>query len=909
VSRRWGTSRPAGHTVRDSVVLGDVVQLSGVDGDVTISRERPPYRLSEVPAAAIPLSEERARAQPSRLLLARHRIVPFAGRRALLHDLAHWSDDAQEMSVRLIHAAGGQGKTRLAAEVATRRAAEGWAVWQATHATTGTRPSTLPMPTRAAAVIVDYADRWPASALLTLLTQLRQVGQAATVPIRVLLLARSAGYWWQAVSDRVESDLAVPADQLELTSLTFAEDADALFAEAAARFATILAGRPVQSTPHQDKHDHILALHMAALAFVEAQRRGDHAPAEPQAVSAYLLRREAAYWHHLHTRAESPLPTSPSVMHRAVYTASMTGAVSRAEARDALSRTALATDIPAADRILDDHRTCYPPSDRATVLESLHPDRLAEDLIALTTPGHPHHDGSFPTDDWALTAPAALVANEADAPAAITTLVETARRWPHVATAVLFPLVAQRPDLAIAAGGTTLARLAGIEGIDPAVLEAIEAVLPPARRVDFDIAAATISTVLTDHRLAHTPDPTERALLHGAHAARLSAVGRYEEAVAASERATAIYGLLTVREPSRYRASLAGALHDLGVSLSQAGRVAEALQATEQAVEIRRRLIGPEHAAPLATSLSNLGIHLGLNGRLAEALPPAYEALAIHRELVQADRAGYLGDLASSLNNLGIRLAKLGRHSKSLAPAEEAVAVYRELLADDPEGWLPDFAEALINLGNRLASNDRIDEAVRVTREATDICRRLATTNPGGWLSHVAGSLNNLGNRLAAAGRPVEAADAAAEAVAIYRDLDSANPTAWRGQLAMALNNLGNRLSVLEPPESDAVRASEEAIAILRDLAGAHPEAQLPDLATALRAHAMICVNIDTNLETAAERAAEAVGLFLALALKVPEAFAQKLYDATQTQAEVLEKLGPTTEADEARYRIFPRRR
>jgi hypothetical protein len=131
-------------------------------------------------------------------------------------------------------------------------------------------------------------------------------------------------------------------------------------------------------------------------------------------------------------------------------------AISRARptARAALAQIELATTTETADALIDDHKFCYPPENPGTVLEALHPDRLGEDLLALSTPGHPH---AYDSDDWAITAPGALLTADGESPPwtpnAVTVLVETARRWPHIATNVLSPRLRQHPELAIVAGG------------------------------------------------------------------------------------------------------------------------------------------------------------------------------------------------------------------------------------------------------------------------------------------------------------------------------------------------------------------------------------------------------------------------------------------------------------------------
>ena len=60
-----------GQAVTGSVVLGEVIQIQHVGGNVSVTLSRPTYRVEEFPAVPAGLPVAQARAQPSRLLLAR----------------------------------------------------------------------------------------------------------------------------------------------------------------------------------------------------------------------------------------------------------------------------------------------------------------------------------------------------------------------------------------------------------------------------------------------------------------------------------------------------------------------------------------------------------------------------------------------------------------------------------------------------------------------------------------------------------------------------------------------------------------------------------------------------------------------------------------------------------------------
>ncbi|MGO4430633.1 tetratricopeptide repeat protein, partial [Streptomyces sp. MCAF7] len=85
-------------------------------------------------------------------------------------------------------------------------------------------------------------------------------------------------------------------------------------------------------------------------------------------------------------------------------------------------------------------------------------------------------------------------------------------------------------------------------------------------------------------------------------------------------------------------------LSDLGTSLSEVGRRGEAVIATQEAVEIYRRLAAGSpavHEPGLALSLSNLGIWFSEVGRRSEALIATQEAVEIYRRLAAGSPATY----------------------------------------------------------------------------------------------------------------------------------------------------------------------------------------------------------------------------------------------------------------------------
>ncbi|MEV0629687.1 tetratricopeptide repeat protein [Nonomuraea wenchangensis] len=829
------------------------------DGVLNVHQWKPAYRIEDFPAEPRPVRPARARAQPSLLLRAGSQVVPFTGRQEDLRTLTGWRDDeaAPGLGVRLLHGPGGQGKTRLAARFAELSRQAGWRVWQAS-----TNP---PGAVRASAVagadargaglllVVDYAERWPVPALYELLQE--PVLRAGRV--RVLLLARPAGVWWDSIAAWAERVLDLDADAQALPPLV-AEPAmrQRLFAEARDHFAAALALpaeqaatiAPPAGLADDAEYAQVLTVHIAALAAVDAHRHGEEEPGDPARASAYLLRREREHWAELHRRLPEPLVSDPVTMGRAVFTATFTRPLARPDARRALRHADLAETVERVNTLLDDHAYCYPPAQAGTVLEPLYPDRLAEDFAALAIPD-PAVAG-LAGDDWAGHALSGLLSDPAGQGGqgqvppwirpALTMLIETARRWPHVAATQLYPLLATRPELMLYAGGATLARLAGLPGIEPALLQHIEAHLPAGRHIDLDIGTAALSTRLTAHRLATTTDPAEHAALHSGHAVRLANAGQHRPALEASRQAVTLYRELAGLNRDACLPYLAMSLTNHALLLAEMGRRAEAVEMSEQAVALYRELAGLDrdaHLPNLTTALNNHATRLAEMGRRAEAVEMSEQAVALYGELAERNRHAYLPDLVMSLHNHALRLAEMGRRAEAVEFSEQAVPLRRQLADLNRDAFLPDLAMSLNNHAIWLAKVGRRAEAVEVSKEAVALRRELAGLNRDAFLRDLAMSLGNHANRLMEMRRWAEAVEVSEEAVALCRELTELNRDAFLRDLAMSLSNHALLLAGVER-QAEAVPISEQAVALCRELVELNRDAFLPDLATSLGNHA-----------------------------------------------------------------------
>ncbi|MBV1851291.1 tetratricopeptide repeat protein [Catellatospora tritici] len=755
-------------------------------------------------------------------------------------------------------------------------------------------------------MIVDYADRWPLSHLTWLFSNalFHQPG----VPTRILMLARTA-YAWSAVHAELDRLYADGEDQ-HLAPLPIGDPArEAMFTAARDAFADVyrLDTPGVVGVPAalgQAEFGLTLTVHMAALVAIDAHHRGVVPPAHAAGLSAYLLQREQHHWSRLYGNNTERLDfaTPPSVMGRAVFTAVLTGPVDHTTGGIAL--TGLGQEVP-TERVLSDHGYCYPPSDltAGTVLEPLYPDRLAEDFLALSLPGHLVTEQ--PADPWTAAATTFLLraadpgqAAPVYAARAVVFLAAAAARWPHVGPRYLFPLLRAQPTLALAAGGAALTTVALLPDLDLGVLEAIEPLLPASRHVDLDIAAAAISTRLTEHRLATATKPATRARLHANHAVRLSNAGRRAEALAYSSKAVSLYQELTALNRDAYLSDLATSVNNHAVALAEAGQRAEALAASNEAVTLYRELTAlnrDAYLSDLAMSVNNHALRLAETGQRAEALAVSREAVSLFQELVTHNRDAYLSDLATSVNNHAVALAEAGQRAEALTVSNEAVTLRRELAALHRGTHLSGLAAAVSNHATSLAEAGRRAEALAVSSEAVSLFQELVTHNRDAYLSDLAAAVSNHATSLAEAGRRAEALAVSSEAVSLFQELVTVNRDAYLSDLAASVNNHALRLADAGQ-RAGALAVSTEAVTLYRELAAFHHDAYLPDLAMSVNNHALRLADAGQRAE-ALTVSTEAVTLHRELTALHHDAYLPDLAMSVHNQAIRLAEAGQPAEA------------
>jgi tetratricopeptide (TPR) repeat protein len=845
-------------------------------------------------------------------LRAPYRLVEFTGKahRALQEEIAGALKGPGSHPIRawILWGPGGAGKTRTAVEIGRALEAEGWragfvpsfplAVW-APHLPFWSRPD------RPTLLIVDYAEQRPADDLRALAGAVGEAASKRSAPLALLFLMRADPR--EAVAGHVADALAEARIRWEARRVPPVEDPEdrqALFRKARARFREALA--PPDAPPEVDYEPKDLPRTPLALLALAVLAAHGHRVVQSQDEAAILTdlweRWEQPRWRRtLEAQGGRELLQTPEVWNEA-----------RARIEQALAAASLGRPFTAPEEVAAWWEAYFPFRKRTARGERLDPFWLAERLKVLfpgvgeawrLPPISPH-----PLADVALARFGADLGHLAEsilpapeeiekASLAIRRLVEGWERgeapspeqlgglmiwiWPVDMVREVLPRLsaAAVPGASEAARAALKAATRWLEKTVEVLPEEVAAAwlgiwgrsLPPPDRT---VLLRPFEEVAYRSWVKRAIDEAERARALGMRGLALSALGRREEALQATQEAVDLYHRLAAQHPDAFLPYLAISLANLGAMLSEMGRRAEALQATQEAVDLYRRLAAqhPDAFLPyLAASLTNLGNRLSEMGRRAEALQATQEAVDLYRRLAAQHPDAFLPYLAISLANLGAMLSEMGRRAEALQATQEAVDLYRRLAQQNPDAFRPDLAMSLTSLGTRLSEMGRRAEALQATQEAVDLYRRLAQQNPDAFRPDLAMSLTNLGAMLSEMGRRAEALQATQEAVDLYRRLAQQNPDAFRPDLAASLNNLGLMLSEMGR-RAEALQATQEAVEIRRRLAQQNPDAFLPDLARSLGAYGLVLRGLSRSAEAAAAFA-EGLRAILPLVRALPAAF------------------------------------
>ncbi|MHA7629369.1 tetratricopeptide repeat protein [Corallococcus sp. M7] len=780
---------------------------------------------------------------PSTLLSARHEVVPFheEGRTAVLEELERWCEDDRAVAVRLIHADGGVGKTRLAIEWIRRLKGEGWTAGFLLKGVPDDWFERLWDVGQPLLVVIDYAEsRAELHAVLKRLYRYhQQQGTGSLRRVRLLLLARGAEDWWKSLRAADEGlgvwlDITPP---YELAPLAVSDDErEKVFHEATRWFAEKLSRpAPRAALPHfaDERFQRVLYLHMAALACVEGL------PFEANNLLNVILEHEERFWESRAHQGEIALSGTKSLARQLVAAATLRGGLpDLTAARLLVTKLLERSPSPEEEDLLRLLQRIYQGSggDPELYLPPLVPDLLGEGMVLRVL--SPRLKGDRPPQDW-LDKVLPPDAPEYEVRTGLEVLGRASASQPEVVrpwlSRVLTPLAVRAPlawDAAAAVGlrtghsvlGDVLADCLEQDGdleLAFTLWQRRESSGSSMRRVN-EWAARTLEQAVPGGDDAEGRLP--RAFLRLQRGESLISMGRYEEGIQAASESVEVFRLLSQNAAANLLGELASSLHVLGNGLRSAGRYEDALEAADESISILRNLIQRE-AKPLhgvlASGLINKSAILIDLKRHEEALAASEEAINL-LQLEERDRSeAYLDLLITAHINLSVAAGKLNRTAQALEVLEEFLPRIRALARQHPDAYQMRLALFLLNMSMALNNAERYADAASIARESAGLYRPFAQRDPRVYGPQFIQSLSNLTVGLFVLRQHEEAKVVLQEAISFSRPLAERDPGGYSERLSSHLFILGASQQMLGEHEA-AVESFREAVGRLREVSSGH---------------------------------------------------------------------------------------
>ena len=674
-----------------------------------------PLQFATVPTSSL---------SPSSLLRADAETIAFHGRDEELRRLVEWCGGTG-FSSRLLVGSGGYGKTRLARQLGHVMQEIGWVtgdvVPDVVQSLIYERLAGLRFPTL---LTIDYAETRTPQVKELLAIAARHRGPEA---LRVLLIARTGGDWWQQLISEAPRELRnilTGTSIAEMTPLT-AADRDVIFTNSVRGLAPHIEGKLPKKIHipdlSADRFGSPLRIAMEALASLLAAVDRSASTA----LEDVILDHERPYWS-IAAKANN-VTLEPEEQRVAVAAATLCVAADETEALALLRRLdGLGDDSDDGHqrrrRVARWLRGLYPASatDAGSYWAPLQPDLLAEHLVAAVT----RVDSTF--------VPRVLAGpSDAQAQHALRLLSHAACHHPHV-SASLTKLISTRPDLvrhAIAVAPQTEEPTHLLSALDvvvdniPLEPESVDLLwrmteMFPARSV---VLSALKLRVYQAIAAIHTETDVFRSVSNmesfAAAAANLSdqfaAAGRDQHALQGSQLAASFYGMFAEQYPDLFLPNLASVLASLAGMQAKAGRADNAAATIDRALEISERLAREDpaaHESLLAQTLREFA-HLFPRSRTLDSLAAMRRAVDIY-ERRATEHPDTEPALAGALNDLFPLCVAAGQADDAATAARRAVSIYERLASENHDAYQPGLARSLHNLTVWYTQQRQFDQAL-----------------------------------------------------------------------------------------------------------------------------------------------------------------------------------------------------
>ncbi|MEO1301405.1 MAG: tetratricopeptide repeat protein, partial [Bacteroidota bacterium] len=250
-------------------------------------------------------------------------------------------------------------------------------------------------------------------------------------------------------------------------------------------------------------------------------------------------------------------------------------------------------------------------------------------------------------------------------------------------------------------------------------------------------------------------------------------------------------------------------LRELGNGLSQLGKYVEALEYSQQAIDMQKRIYGSQDHPEIARSLNNIGSHLSHLGKHKDALTYSQEALDMQKRLFSDQ--DHL-DIATSLDSVGQRLSDLNQHDEALHYKKQALNMRRRI-----QGYQDniDLMHSLTSVGIALDALGELQEGLQYQEEALAMYKRLFGDRDDVGLAHI---LHHIGESLIKTDSPKKGIEYCQEALYMRKRL-YANQD--HPQTAYSLCCIGLGFNKLERP-TEGLNYAKDALNMLERLYPGH---------------------------------------------------------------------------------------
>lgn len=765
----------------------------------------------------------------SQLLRAEEAVVPFDEKRLpFLNEVLEWAKKEDfSIALQLLVGPGGVGKTRLGIEVCSRLNKIGWISGflsgECDIPNVSNLVSSIVNSNSSCLIVLDYAETRQA-VLLAILRALQTSNLTGNV--RILLLARDGGEWW----DLLPSKDPICEPLLEGLASTGPYDVPALhnsdddrqaaYQLALATFAERLklVGPHYQPQLTEAHFAFPLYIQMAALSALYGDR-----PKSAEALTRTLVGHERRYWR----KTLAGLPVSGDVIESqaALLMTIATLASGVATYRD-LSKI---WDAAGGEgTLLKPLFAAISPLYRGIQgLDGWRPDLLGEALIAqvlLSDSGAPLLNallkhGSKGLRKSTLTVLARMLPYRDDIiPIVEDALVSTMR----LCVDEIIAAIIQSPTALPKVVENAFSRL------DKSSQWQIAGILEPYTKFDvlplsgIDVLVSQVSVRRAEKDLFRKT--TQSKINYIFALANLSIAldrdGQEIEAIEILKKALELQRGLAEKDQNRFNPKLASILGSYARLLSQLGNSELALSISTQALKMQQSLVNinpKEYESGLIAFLNRHSAMLTMQGQFEEAKSVSEQSLAICLRFEKENPGDFQIALANCFGNYGAALVNLGLVEDAVKASEQSAIIFERLAKEKPERFEDDFAISLSNYSGLISKLGHTVEAVEKSGQSLAINLRLAAWKPQRFEPALAHSLNNHASHLSENGDGKEASILAKKSLDIWRRLALNNATRYEYEYVSSLGNYADHLAELGKfEEADAI--NDDALYIAKKL-------------------------------------------------------------------------------------------